>query len=166
VHQAILRLAEICSEVVVVIAPDADPPAAPTGVRVRLVRDAEPFEGPLAGLFAALGVIESELALVVGGDMPDLQSRVIVAMLGRAETPSVDAVALEEEGAVRPLPTVVRVAAARTAARGLLDRDRTSLRDLLRALDAVAIVKDVWRGLDPDGRTLIDIDEPSDLEGA
>jgi molybdopterin-guanine dinucleotide biosynthesis protein A len=164
-HHPIARLGEICSEVMVVIAPDADPPVEPPGVRVRVVRDAEPFEGPLAGLSAALDAIEAELALVVGGDMPDLQSRVMVAMLGRAGRPSVDAVALEEGGAIRPLPSVVRVVAARTVARGLLDRHRTSLRDLLGALDVVRIEESDWRTLDPDRRTLIDIDEPADAEG-
>lgn len=149
-----------------VIAPGADPPLAPSGVRVRIVFDAEPYEGPLAGLSAALDAIEAELALVAGGDMPDLQSRVMVAMLARAESPSVAAVGLEEDGAIRPLPSVVRVAAARTVAHKLLDRRRSSLRDLLGDLRAVAIEEGEWRALDPDRRTLIDIDEPADVEGA
>jgi molybdopterin-guanine dinucleotide biosynthesis protein A len=166
VHHAIVRLGEICSEVVVVIAPDADPPPEPGGVRVRIVRDAEPFEGPLAGLGTALGAIDAELALVVAGDMPELQTRVLVAMLGRAEAPSIDAVALEEGGALRPLPSVVRVSAAGTAARTLLEEQRTSLRGLLRALEAVTIEESEWRVLDPDGRTLTDVDEPADVEGA
>jgi molybdopterin-guanine dinucleotide biosynthesis protein A len=150
----------------VVIAPGADPPPATSGVRVRIVFDAEPYAGPLAGLSAALDAIEAELALVAGGDMPDLQSRVMVAMLARAESPSVAAVGLEEEGAIRPLPSVVRVAAARTVAHQLLDRRRSSLRDLLSDLRAVAIEEGEWRALDPDRRTLIDIDEPADVEGA
>jgi molybdopterin-guanine dinucleotide biosynthesis protein A len=159
-------LGEICSEVVVVIAPDADPPMPPPGIRVRIVRDAEPFAGPLAGLSSALSAIDAELALVAGGDMPDLQSRVLVAMMRRAEAPSVDAVALEQDAEIRPLPSVVRVTAARAAAREFLARDRTSLRDLLGALEATIIEESEWRSLDPDGRTLHDVDEPADVEGA
>ena len=61
---------------------------------------------------------------------------------------------------------VVRVAAARSLAHRLLDRQRSSLRDLLGDLRAVAIEEGEWRALDPDRRTLIDIDEPADVEGA
>lgn len=167
-HHSIRRLAEVCSELLVVIPPDADEPDHPADVDVRLVRDEEPFGGPLAGLSAALGETRTELALVAAGDMPELQARVLLVMLARAEDPSVRAVALDDAGTIRPLPCVFHVEPARASASDLLTSGRTSLRELLTELEVTSIPGSEWERLDPGRRTLRDVDEPGDLrpEGA
>ncbi|MGH2589524.1 MAG: molybdenum cofactor guanylyltransferase, partial [Actinomycetota bacterium] len=83
-HHAVLRLAEVCGDVVVVVAPDAVDPALPVGVPVRVARDATEGEGPLAGVYAGLLAVTTDVALVAGGDMPDLQTPVLLEMLGDA----------------------------------------------------------------------------------
>ena len=52
-------------------------PTMPAGVSVRFARDTTDGEGPLAGLYAGLMASRTELVVVAGGDMPDLQPPVL-----------------------------------------------------------------------------------------
>jgi molybdopterin-guanine dinucleotide biosynthesis protein A len=74
------------------------------------------------------------------------------------------AVSLSDQGGERPLPCVLRSAPAAEAADALLKAGRRSLRDLLAAVSAVVIDEPTWTGLDPQRRTLFDVDEPSDMD--
>ena len=79
-HRAIERVGEVSDDVIVVMSPAAADPAMPP--RAKVVRDASEGEGPLAGLHAGLlAAVRSDLAVVVGGDMPDLQPPVLRAMV-------------------------------------------------------------------------------------
>lgn len=162
-HHAVLRLIEVCDDVVVVMAPDADPSGLPEGVRA--VHDPTFGEGPLAGARAGLlAASGSHVALIAGGDMPGLQPAVLQAMLEAAEDASTDAVALRDGDAVRPLPLVLRTRPAATAAHTLLKAGRRSLRELLDELQPFVIDEPTWTALDPERATLRDVDEPADLE--
>jgi molybdopterin-guanine dinucleotide biosynthesis protein A len=165
VHHAVIRLAEVCGDVVVVLAPDASEPFMPLGVPVRFARDAAEHEGPLAGAYAGLLAVRTEHAILAGGDMPELQTGVLLDMLRVAAEAPVDAVALEDDGRARPLPCVVRVERAREVVHALLHDGHRRLRDLLDAVTTAVIDEPTWRALDPDARTLFDVDEPSDLVG-
>jgi molybdopterin-guanine dinucleotide biosynthesis protein A len=163
-HHAVLRVAEVCAEVVVVIAPGSSEVAMPVGVNVRFVRDAREGEGPLAGLLRGLEGASTELAIVAGGDMPDLSTGVLLEMLRVADEASIDAVALQEGARFRPLPNLVRVAPAREEAHALLDAGERSLRSLLQTLRTAVIDEQTWTAVDPSRGTVRDIDEPADLD--
>ena len=163
-HHVVLRLAGVCDEVVVVIAPDAEEPPLPLGAPVSIVRDAREGEGPLAGAYTGLSAVRTELALLAGGDMPKLQMSVLLEMLKVAVDAPVEAVVLADGERFRPLPAVLRIASARDAAHALLDSGRRRLRDLIDALRVAIVDEDTWHALDPDRRTLFDVDEPADLE--
>lgn len=145
------------------LAPGAREPSLPVGVPTRLARDASEGEGPLAGLHAGLVAVRTDLALVAAGDMPELRAAVLREMLIVAAEASVDAVALRDGEHVRPLPCVLRVARAAAGAAALLRSGRRALTDLLDALRVTAIDEATWRAFDPERRTLVDVDEPSDL---
>lgn len=162
-HHVVLRLAEVCRDVVVVVAPDAEEPSFPVGAPVRVARDATEGEGPLAGVHAGLLAVTTEVALVAGGDMPDLQTPVLLEMLRVADEAQVDAVALQEGDRARPLPCVVVAERAIDVAHTLLHSGRRSLRDLLDALHVAVIDEPTWHALDASRRTMFDVDEPSDL---
>lgn len=164
-HHAVLGLAEVCDEVVVVVAPDAPDPSLPAGVPARVARDAVEGEGPLAGLHAGLLAVRTQVAVVAGGDMPELQAPVLHEMLRVASEPTVDAVALQDGERFRPLPCIVRVERGVDVARTLLQSGRRRLRDLLEALRATVVDEGTWHALDPQRRTLVDVDEPADLQG-
>ena len=97
--------------------------------------------------------------------MPDLSTAVLLEMLRVAGEARVDAVALQDGERFRPLPSLVRVAPARDAARRAArtrGSDR-SARCCRRSATAV-IDEPTWTALDPSRGTLIDVDEPDDLD--
>ncbi len=162
-YLAVLSVAGVCREVIVVRAP-GEPIELPGGLLVpaSVVHDARPYEGPLAGTCTGLAAATQPLALVVGGDMPGLVHVVLATMLEAAEGSGRLAVALGEGDHVRPLPCVIRTEAAGVA-EALLADGRRSLHDLLGALEVELIDESVWRTLDPFARTLADIDLPDEL---
>jgi molybdenum cofactor guanylyltransferase len=163
-HHAVLRLAEVTGDVVVVIAPDAPEPAMPPGAPVRFARDPLADEGPLAGAAAGLAAVDRDLAVLAGGDMPELSTPVMLEMLRVASEAPVDAAALGEGDRFRPLPVVVRTEPGRSTAHALLHGGERSLRAWLQAMRVAVIDEATWTALDPGRRTLRDVDVPADLE--
>jgi molybdopterin-guanine dinucleotide biosynthesis protein A len=162
-HLAITAVAAVAGRVIVVTAPDTEPPLpAELANRIVVVHDPEPFGGPLVGLGAALAAVETPTALVAGGDMPRMVALVLRRLAGAVGV-EYRAVTLEVPGRVQPLPMALDVGAARAAATTVLDRGDRSLRDLLRELGTTSIPAPVWLALDPAGATIVDIDRPSDL---
>ncbi len=147
-------------EILVVGAPEATP-NLPRGV--GLVHDPVAFEGPLAGLAAGLQAAHEAIVLIVGGDMPSLVGAVVESMLVELDQADVEAVVLEHDGRARPLPLALRREPALTAATALLARGERRLRTLLDALTTRVIPEATWRALDPDARTVRDVDTPDDL---
>lgn len=167
-HRAVISVAAICREVLVVVAPEApDPPLpGPEEVRVpiRIVRDLEPFGGPLLGLLAALEVAEDPLVLLVGGDMPDLQPALLAMMLRRlAALEGMDALTLVHRGERRPLPAAMRQGAVLPQARHLVGLGDRSLKGLFGAIRTHDLEEADWRPLDPEASSLRDVDRPEDL---
>ena len=135
----------------------------PPGARV--VRDSSEGEGPLAGLHAGLlAAVRSDLVVVVGGDMPDLQPPVLRAMVLALHDGPGDTAALATADGPSPLPIVLRTWPAADAVHTLLHAGRRRLRDVLDVLDTVVIDETTWTAMDPGRRSLLDVDEPSDLE--
>ena len=145
-----------------VLAPGADRTGLPPGVRA--VNDATEGEGPLSGLHTGLlAAVRSDAVVVAGGDMPDLQPAVLREMLRVLDEAEVDAVALADDGRTRPLPCVLRTWPAADLTHTLLHAGRRRLRDLLDAARTAVVDEATWTALDPDRRTLFDVDEPEDL---
>jgi molybdopterin-guanine dinucleotide biosynthesis protein A len=162
-NRSILGLSSVCDDVVVVLAPDDDREALPPGVRV--VHDRVRGDGPLAGLQEGLlSVVRADVALACGGDMPSLQEPVLRAMLAAiVESAWVSAVALGGPAGPLPLPMAIRTWPAAEATHTLLHAGARALKDLLEALGPVVIPERDWRQLDPEGLTIVDVDEPADL---
>lgn len=163
-HHPIERLLEVCDEVVVVLSPGGEEPSVPAG-SVVFARDETEHEGPLAGLAAGLAAVGSERAMVAGGDMPGIEPDVVRELLRASEETGAVVANLSDGGDARPLPCVVRTEPALTAARRLLADGHRRLRDLLAAVPSVLVDEPTWTALDPERRTLLDVDEASDLDG-
>jgi molybdenum cofactor guanylyltransferase len=161
-QHAALRLAELCDDVVVVLAPDAPDPGLPPGI--RLAHDPTEGEGPLAGLHTGLlAVVRSDVVLVIGGDMPDLQPAVAREMVRVLDDAGVDAVVLADGDRPRPLPCVLRSLPAADVVHTLLHAGRRRLRDAIDGLRTAVIDEATWTALDPARRSVFDVDVPSDL---
>ena len=159
-EHAIEGVGAVADETIVVAAAD-EARIVPGGVVV--VRDSVSFEGPLVGLLTGLRHASHPLAIVVGGDMPTLVPSVLSGLVNRLLEPSLDAAILEDGGVGRPLPGALRVAVALSAAERLVEAGERRLRALYEAISTDVIDEPTWRELDPDGRTLRDIDTPGDL---
>jgi len=163
-HHPVQRLHDVCGEVIVVLSPDVDEPPMPSGIHVMFARDADPDRGPLAGVAAGLKASEADRALIAGGDMPDLQADVLREMLRASRETGAVAVTLSDGGVTKPLPCVLVVDPAAEAVAALLGSGRSSLHDLLGAVRTVVVDEPSWTALDPEKRTLSDVDEPADLD--
>ncbi len=140
-------------------------PSTVDGVRIRRVTDDEAFAGPLAGLDGAIRSVATDFALVAGGDMPALVPVVLDAMLAwLAASPDVDAVALHDGSRRQVLPLALRVERARVAATEALRSGDRSLAGFIDRLRCAELPAAAWRVLDPDARTLVDVDVPADLD--
>ena len=159
-EHAIGAVAGLSSEVLVVVAPGAEP-IAPAGT--ILVHDPMAFEGPLVGLGAGLRAAREPFALVIGGDMPALVVAVLERLISGLDDDAVDVVVLEHDGRARPLPMAVRVTPALAAADRLTAAGERRLRALAETLPTRSIPEATWRTLDPDARTIRDVDVPADL---
>ncbi len=146
---------------VIVVARPRDEPRVAQGVIV--VHDPSAFEGPLVGLMAGLRGTTNPIAVAVGGDMPTLVPSVLEVLVARLDDPSVDAAVLEGDGRVQPLPVALRTAPARAAAARLVAGGERRLGALIETLTTSVVDEATWRNLDPDGRTLRDVDTPADL---
>ena len=160
-HHAVMRLAEVCDDVVVVLASGPQMTslrgcALPTTRRRARFRFAGLHQGPMAA-------VRSDAVVVAGGDMPDLQPPVLRTMLAMLADAGVDAVALDDGDGVRPLPCVLRTWPAADVVHTLLHAGRRRLRDVLDALRMAVIDAPTWTALDPERRTLRDVDTPGDL---
>jgi len=169
-HHALLALAPVVDELVVVIRPHGAPPRLPPihqlGVPVRLVRDPEPYGGPLVALATALETVHQPLAILAAGDMPDVRPPVARALFDALDEHDVELAVLAGPGPFQTLPAAVRVVPASAAARAALAGDSRAIRALYDRLRAYVVPEPVWRALDPEGDSLRDVDTPADLEQA
>jgi molybdopterin-guanine dinucleotide biosynthesis protein A len=161
IEHALDAVRSVASDVIVVTSPGASPRLLSRGVDV--VRDANAFEGPLAGLATGLAALDPaiEPVVVVGGDMPTLVTAVLERLLTGIERR--EAAVLADEDGPRPLPMAIRRSSGVPAAQRLLDMGERRLRSILEQLDVEVIAPAIWRALDQDGATLRDVDVPSDL---
>ena len=169
-HHALAAMAAASRDLVLVLAPDAPAPDLPAlASDVLITRDAAAHRGPLAGLLAGLDAAaliadnsRDATALVLGGDMPRAHPAVLRLLADELDArPDLVALSLETP-APAPLPMAIRIE-ARTEVAVVLRSERPSLMALLDHVPAARLREDRWRVLDPEGQTLRDVDEPSDL---
>ena len=175
-HHALLAVAKVVHHMVVVLAHGAPDPSLPSSLagRVFIAHDPGRHEGPLAGLAAGLASEQAAtsmaaaegVALVVAADMPWLAPDVLRLLLDRLGADPLTVAMTLDASPSAPLPVALRIGRAREAADVLLIDGRRSLRSLLDAVPASRVPSADWRALDPEGRSLRDVDTPADLEAS
>ncbi len=154
------RIAPLVEEVLLVVRPDRLPWAenlAPTGVRV--VTDRVEAHGPLAGIHAALSEAAFARVLVVACDMPDLQPSLLVGLLDDA---SAEVVVPRTKFGFEPLLAVYAKSCLPAVEQALADGPSR-----IPAFYAKVSVSE-WnesrlRRLDPELRSLVNVNRPEDL---
>ncbi len=135
---------------------------------VELVRDDEPFGGPVAGLGRALRASAMDsVVIVVAGDMPAVGSETLRRLHQALEDDGeLVLVHPSSTGRVQPLPFAARTGLLRRAVDRRLATGDRSLRGLFEELDACGTsARSPRRTIDVDPGRIRDVDEPRDLEG-
>ena len=153
-----LAAAARVADPVVLVAPEGHPAR-----RLAARAVADPGQGPLAALAAALDALGAAHVLVLAGDHPGLRVELLAHLVGLA--------AGGEAGACRRGPRVAPLGAvyprgpalAAARARRADPAGDRSLLGLLAGLRTLVVEEPRWRPLDPDGRSFVDLDDPDDL---
>lgn len=162
--QRVVRLLHpVASPIVVVLAPQQQPPRLPP--EVRLVHDPQEGQGPLLGLRAGLEAISSsvEAAFVTSCDVPLLVPAIVPLLASRLE--AADAVAPFEGGKAHPLVAIYRV-------RILPVLDALWTKGGRRPLELLQHVRTAWvpveelRVADPELATFRNLNRPADYLAA
>ena len=162
-HRSIRAVAQVCDEIIVVGSPaglsmglPADLPTHPV-----VLLDDDPYPGPLVAFARSVAMATRELLLLVAGDMPRMEPAILRRVL--SWTAGRDGTCLIAGGIDRPFPMGLSREAAAHRAERLVEREARSLRALIDSLDLERVTEDEWRRLDPEARSLQDIDRPEDL---
>ncbi len=157
------RLRPAVDEVLIVVGSEAQR-AAYASFGARVVADLLPRGTPLVGAYTGLGEARGEYAFLTGGDQPLLDRRVVELLFARAEGHDA-ATPHWPNGWVEPLHAVYRSRPAAEAAQRLIESGENKLGMILRTLpDVVRVPIDDVRAIDPELRTLMDVDTAQDLE--
>jgi FdhD protein len=161
VSRVVDAVGEVCTHTLVVTnRPDAlaeaDLPAD-----VRILQDEVAYQGPLGGLVTALAESTDEWMLAVAADMPHLTPGVIRALWDLRD--DADAVVPVTEKGLEPLLALYRVEACLPAAREILATGRRRPVAVFGRVKTVQVPEDALRAVDPDLRSLININTPGDL---
>lgn len=124
----------------------------------RVVIDSIDADTPLAGVFTALEAAQHPMVFVCACDMPFVDARV-VRLLAERLGPHDVAVPITDRP--EPLHAVWRSAVAPALERALAD-GRWALRRVLEDLDVAEV--DDWNVLDPEERTFLNLNTPTDIE--
>jgi molybdopterin-guanine dinucleotide biosynthesis protein A len=159
--RGVVEVAARVAAPVVVVAPHGHPAVA-LAARAGAGWVADPGEGPLAAIAAALAAIAARHLLVLAGDHPELRAELLDLLI--AERATGEAVACRRGSRLEPLVAVYQRGAALVAAAALLEAGgERSPRALLGALRTRVVEEPQWRAVDPDGASFVDLDDPADL---
>jgi molybdenum cofactor guanylyltransferase len=136
----------------------ADPGAHP-----RVVEDAVPDQGPVAGICAGLEAARHPLAFVVSCDVPFLNPHVGAMMVDLAE--GVDVVVPEWEGRLHPLQAVYRTRVGPLLLEQLAAGRRRPV-DLYERVPVRKVTEEEIRAVDPLGLTFMNMNTPEDYQRA
>jgi molybdopterin-guanine dinucleotide biosynthesis protein A len=150
-------LADLFEDVLIV---GGDPPASASG---RRVADPEGPQCALRGIAAALAATACERAVVVATDLPFVTPDLLLALVA---WPEADAVVPRDASGRHPLCAIYRREPVLAAARARLADGRLAVQGMLDAVDSVSIDAADLAQVDPDGRALMNVNTPEDLERA
>ena len=159
-HWSALAASEVSDDIVVAKRPDQDFfPLA--GVEWREAVDHRHDRGPLAGLEAALPLIEHELAVAVACDMPFLRPELLRAVADACA--GVEIAMPRIDGVAQPLLAAYRPSVVPHATR-LLDAGDGRIRALLPLVEHRMLEVEELRAHDPELASFTNVNQPEDLE--
>lgn len=151
-------LGSCLSRVRVVIRPGSEPP-----IDLPCIEDGHEVRAPIVGVLAALRCCESSAVLVVACDLPEIDPRVVLALLSLVPVEGVaDVVAPLGPRGHEPLLAVYRPSLIPEIERRI-QAGEYSLQHLLREVNTLGIPEADLRQIDPELRSLRNINYPEDV---
>ncbi|MFP2926451.1 molybdenum cofactor guanylyltransferase [Pyxidicoccus sp. 3LG] len=138
----------------------ANAPAPYARFGLRTVADVMRDKGAPGGVHAALVAARTPWVVAVACDMPFVSPGVLRVLLD-ARSDAVDAVCFEVAGRLEPLLAAYRTALAPAWVEALVEDP--SLRQLLSGCRARLLPEDALRAVDPELRSLVNVNTPEDL---
>jgi molybdopterin-guanine dinucleotide biosynthesis protein A len=135
----------------------------PNPTELERIDDVHGARAPIVGVHAALRACEASAVLVASCDIPELDPRVVLALLALVPAEGgADVVAPRTRSGPEPLLAVYRPRILPAVERRI-DEGALALHGLLDALETLFIPEDELRALDPRLRSLRNVNRPSDL---
>ena len=157
------RLRPVVDEVIIVVGSETQREAY-RALGARVVADRPPRGTPLVGAYTGFLEARGEYAFLTGGDQPLLDPRVVELLFTEARGHDA-ATPTWPNGWIEPLHATYRVKPAGATALRLIESGERKLGMILGALPDVRHVPiDDVRALDPQLRTLMDVDTAEDLD--
>lgn len=139
-------------------------PGDPSPLDLERIDDEREVRAPIVGVEAALAACEASAVLVAACDLPDVDPRVLLALLALVpEQGGRDVVAPCSARGPEPLLAVYRPRIL-PEVRARIERGELALHALLDTVDTLAIPEADIRSLDPDLTTLRNANRPEDLD--
>lgn len=131
-----------------------------------LIGDIYPAKGPLVGIFsvlaASLNTTGAEEVFVTGCDMPFIR-RELVQTIASKRGKGAKAIVPVWNGKPEPLLAMYSAACLPEMEKSILG-GKTGIQDFLSKIDVLYIDETEVKGIDPSGRSFININTPEDLE--
>lgn len=161
-HAVEALVAAGAAEVVLVGAPGRALPSAAAPVPLSRTYDPIEGEGPLQGILAGLEAASAMVCVVVGCDMPYLEPA-LLALLAEHGARGARLVVPMHEGRPESLCTAWRRDAIDVIRAHLKAGDRAVM-SVAADLQALQLPPDAYAGADPDGRSFLNVNTPSELD--
>jgi molybdopterin-guanine dinucleotide biosynthesis protein A len=155
------RLASLDSDdLLLVLQPGQTPPPGSIG---RVVRDAAPGQGVLAGMAAALEAARHSWVLMVGCDMPWVSAPLVRYEYSRRQ--GYDAVVPRLAVGLEPLHAIYHRRCLATV-QSALDRGERRVSRVIKALNVHYVEQNVLAEINPSGRAFVNINTLEELQQA
>lgn len=163
-----------CDEVLVIAAPAGNPDGVEDALhelgslpQLKILRDLEPYKGPLPAIVRGLSEARGALSFVTAGDSPLLVPALVAGMLAMLENETpIHALIPRVDGHPQPLTAAYRSQPMRELFLQALARGENSPRRVLHEAPLRELSPSELRSWDPELRSFLNINNPADLERA
>ncbi len=157
--ERVARALGSCLELVRVVVRPGEPPP----LDLAVIEDDHEIRAPIVGIHAALRACKSSAVLVAACDLPEIDPRVLLALLAHVPVSGgPEIVAPEGPQGPEPLLAVYRPSLLHRVEKHIRTND-LSLQKLLRSSDTHIVSAASLREIDPDLRSLRNVNTPLDL---
>lgn len=153
------RLEQLCTDSVVVAAPEQELPALPS----RIVRDDVAYQGPVGGIYYGLQAASQDICFVTSCDAPFLNLRLVEYLM--SQIAGYDVVVPFIDDRFQPLHAVYRKAVA-PLLKTQLERGELRPIFLYDKVRTRKITEAEIRPFDPEGLSFLNMNSPQDYQAA